>query len=171
MFLQIYQLAFPNVPRKHTTSFQRPYNVHNVKTTSYGCRNNVVCVLGRFDNLTDQFYVSFIGLTTGESVILCLLRCCDVDLTTYEIIRIYVFFIDLTTGQPVTFMCLPCSITASCMSSTNHTTASLTFSKVVLTAEETRVYQIPWEKQQKKIHKNNHRSLCFCWCCVCTCLQ
>ena len=25
---------------------RRPYNVHNVKTTSYGCQNNVVCVLG-----------------------------------------------------------------------------------------------------------------------------
>ncbi|XP_066915028.1 uncharacterized protein [Clytia hemisphaerica] len=76
----------------------------------------------------------------------------------------------LTTGEPVSFMCLPCSISASCVSSNNYTTASLTFSKVVLTAEETRVYQIPWEKQQKKIQKNKHRSLCFCWCCVCTCL-
>ena len=26
--------------------FQRSYNVHNVKTTSYGRQNNVVCVLG-----------------------------------------------------------------------------------------------------------------------------
>ena len=36
-----------NKPRKHTTSFRCPYNVHNVKTTSHGCQNNVVCVLGR----------------------------------------------------------------------------------------------------------------------------
>ena len=33
-------------PSKHTTSFWRLYNVHNVKTTSYGRQNNVVCVLG-----------------------------------------------------------------------------------------------------------------------------
>ena len=30
----------------HTTSFWRPYNVHNVKTTLYGLQNNVLCVLG-----------------------------------------------------------------------------------------------------------------------------
>lgn len=76
----------------------------------------------------------------------------------------------LTSGESVTYMCLPCSITASCVSSQNHTTASLTFSKVVLTAEETRVYQVPWEKQQKKIYKSKQKSLCYCWCCVCTCL-
>ena len=35
------------VPSKHTTSFRCPYNVHNVKTTSYGCQNNIVCVLGK----------------------------------------------------------------------------------------------------------------------------
>ena len=35
-----------NFPRKHTMSFRCPYNVHNVKTTSHGCQNNVVCVLG-----------------------------------------------------------------------------------------------------------------------------
>ena len=35
-------------PSKHTTSFRRPYNVHNVKTTSYECQNIVVCVLGVF---------------------------------------------------------------------------------------------------------------------------
>ena len=34
-------------PSKHTTSFRCPYNVHNVKTTSHGCQNNIVCVLGR----------------------------------------------------------------------------------------------------------------------------
>ena len=34
-------------PNKHTTLFWRPYNVHNVKTTSYGCQNDVICVLGR----------------------------------------------------------------------------------------------------------------------------
>ena len=33
-------------PSKQTTLFQRLYNVHEVKTTSYGCQNNVVCVLG-----------------------------------------------------------------------------------------------------------------------------
>ena len=32
-------------PSKHTTSFRHPNNIHNVKTTSYGCQNNVVCVL------------------------------------------------------------------------------------------------------------------------------
>ena len=36
----------PRKPRKHTTSFRCPYNAHNVKTTSHGCQNNVVCVLG-----------------------------------------------------------------------------------------------------------------------------
>jgi len=76
----------------------------------------------------------------------------------------------LTAGEPISYMCLPCSITASCNSTHNHATASLTFSKVVLTAEETRVYQIPWEKQQKKLRKSKQKSLCFCWCCVCTCL-
>ena len=35
-----------NEPSKHTTSFRCPYNIHNVKTTPYGCQNNVVCVLG-----------------------------------------------------------------------------------------------------------------------------
>ena len=34
------------IPSKHTTLFWRLYNVHNVKTTSYGRQNNVVCVLG-----------------------------------------------------------------------------------------------------------------------------
>ena len=33
-------------PSKHTTSFRSLYNVHNVKTTSHGCQNNAVCVLG-----------------------------------------------------------------------------------------------------------------------------
>ena len=33
-------------PSKHTTSFRHPNNIHNVKTTSYGCQNNVVWVLG-----------------------------------------------------------------------------------------------------------------------------
>ena len=33
-------------PSKHTTSFRHPYNIHNVKTTSYGRQNNVMCVLG-----------------------------------------------------------------------------------------------------------------------------
>ena len=33
-------------PSNHTTSFWCPYNIHNVKTTSYGCQNNVMCVLG-----------------------------------------------------------------------------------------------------------------------------
>ena len=36
-----------NKPSKHTTSFWRLCNVHNVKTTSYGRQNNVVCVLER----------------------------------------------------------------------------------------------------------------------------
>ena len=36
------------LPNKHTTSFWRPYNVQNVKTTSYGCQNEVVCVLGYY---------------------------------------------------------------------------------------------------------------------------
>ena len=36
-----------NKPKKHTTSFWRLCNVHNVKTTSYGRQNNVVCVLER----------------------------------------------------------------------------------------------------------------------------
>ena len=35
-----------SIPSKHTASFRHPYNIHNVKTTSYGCQNNVVCVLG-----------------------------------------------------------------------------------------------------------------------------
>ena len=33
-------------PSTHTTSFWRLYIVHNVKITSYGRQNNVVCVLG-----------------------------------------------------------------------------------------------------------------------------
>ena len=36
-------------PSKHTTSFWRLYNVHNVKTTSYGRQNNVVCLLGQYE--------------------------------------------------------------------------------------------------------------------------
>ena len=32
---------------KHTTSFRCPFNVHNVKTTSYGCQNNVVCAFSK----------------------------------------------------------------------------------------------------------------------------
>ena len=39
----IYDIYFSD-PSKHTTSFRCPYNVHNVKTTSYGYQNNVVCV-------------------------------------------------------------------------------------------------------------------------------
>lgn len=125
-------------------------------------------LLCRFDNWWASYlYVFQTWLILGFPMVM--------DFYTFKLLYSQViikfsFLIDLTTGEPVTFMCLPCSITASCVSSTNHTTASLTFSKVVLTAEETRVYQIPWEKQQKKIHKNKHRSLCFCWCCVCTCL-
>ena len=38
--------VFIPFPSKHTTSFRCLCNVHNVKTTSYGCQNNVVCVLG-----------------------------------------------------------------------------------------------------------------------------
>ena len=44
--LSLITLKFQWLSIKHTTSFRRPYNVHNVKTTSYGCQNNVVCVLG-----------------------------------------------------------------------------------------------------------------------------
>ena len=33
-------------PSKNTTSFRHPHNIHNVKTTSYGRQNNVVCILG-----------------------------------------------------------------------------------------------------------------------------
>ena len=42
----INQLRYLINPSKHTTSFWRLYNVHNVKTTSYERKNNVVCVLG-----------------------------------------------------------------------------------------------------------------------------
>ena len=45
--LLFYYLSSLMPPSKHTTSFRHPtYN--NVKTTSYGCQNNVVCVLGYY---------------------------------------------------------------------------------------------------------------------------
>lgn len=82
----------------------------------------------------------------------------------------YFVLLGLTTeSRGSLLMCIPCSISATCVTSPTRTTASLTFSKVVLTAEETRVYQIPWEKQQRKLQKKQ-RSICFCWCCVWTCL-
>ena len=43
-----------SVPSKHVTLFWRPHNVHNVKTTSYGRQNNVVCVLGYLYLLLNQ---------------------------------------------------------------------------------------------------------------------
>ena len=45
-----------NSPSKHTTSFRCPYNVHNIKTTSYGCQNNVVCVLGLFKQNPTRYF-------------------------------------------------------------------------------------------------------------------
>ena len=52
----------------------------------------------------------------------------------------------------------------------------LTISKVVLSEDEKRVYQIPWEQQQERIvdNKNKHEdkgkdSQCLCLCCVYTC--
>ena len=42
-------------PSKHTTSFRHPYNIHNVKTKSYGCQNNVVCVLGCLHNKKSRY--------------------------------------------------------------------------------------------------------------------
>ena len=46
-YQRVYDTALPNnllVPSTHTTSYWRLYNVHNVKTTSNGRQNNVVCV-------------------------------------------------------------------------------------------------------------------------------
>jgi len=47
---------------------------------------------------------------------------------------------------------------------------SFTFSKVVLTSEETKQYQLPWEKQQEEYSKKRQKSSCVCWCCLCACL-
>lgn len=74
----------------------------------------------------------------------------------------------VTSGNNV--MCFPFSISATCCSSTDMTAASFTFSKVVLTSEETKQYQLPWEKQQQEFSKKRQRSSCICWCCLCTCL-
>ena len=55
------------LPSKHTTLFRRLYNVHNVKTTSYGCQNNVVCVLGETSFKTSK--LSFEALKRSWSFI------------------------------------------------------------------------------------------------------
>lgn len=73
----------------------------------------------------------------------------------------------LTTGR-TNLMCFPLSFSAICCSSGEGSSATFTFSKVILTAEETRNYQLPWESQQKKL-KSKRRSLCLCWCCLCSC--
>lgn len=81
-------------------------------------------------------------------------------------------------------MCLPFSISAVCCSGTtgelggggggggdDMSGASFTFSKVVLTSEEAKHYQLPWEKQQEEFSKKKRqKSSCVCWCCLCTCL-
>ena len=38
---------------KHTTLFRRPYDIYNVKTTSHGRQNNVVCVA--YNKVTEKF--------------------------------------------------------------------------------------------------------------------
>jgi len=71
-------------------------------------------------------------------------------------------------------MCFPFSISATCCSATTTSPSaemsqtSFTFSKVVLTNEQAKHYQIPWEKQQHELQKK--RARCVCWCCLCTCL-
>jgi len=74
----------------------------------------------------------------------------------------------LTTGR-TNLMCFPLSFAAVCCSSSAAaSTASFTFSKVVLTAEEKVNYQVPWERQQKKAISRK-KSFCLCWCCICNC--
>ncbi|XP_047124817.1 regulator of G-protein signaling 13 isoform X2 [Hydra vulgaris] len=63
-------------------------------------------------------------------------------------------------------MCCPFSFSASCGEEAN----TFTFSKVILSPEETNTYQVPWETQQKSISKQQGKRLCLCWCCLCTCL-
>ena len=62
LFLIFFLSSYPS---KHTTSFGRLYNVHNVKTTSYGRQNNVVCVLG-FDHKT--LFVTSFSIATRFSI-------------------------------------------------------------------------------------------------------
>lgn len=75
----------------------------------------------------------------------------------------------LTTGRS-NLMCFPLLLNTVCCSSSDVTTASFTFNKVVLSSEEAHNYQLPWEQQQKHIKKNQRKSFCFCWCCLCSCL-
>ena len=59
-----------NDPSTHTTSFWRLYNVHNVKKTSCGRQNNVVCVLGKFARQNERFLSLYMNAYSASSSIL-----------------------------------------------------------------------------------------------------
>ena len=73
-------------------------------------------------------------------------------------------------------MCLPFSVFVTCCSSLNSEempVTALSFSKPVLTSEETKQYQLPWEKQQSQLREYSEdpagsSSSCTCLCCVFT---
>ena len=61
-------------------------------------------------------------------------------------------------------------ILAGGMEEEDEVRGSFTFSKVVLTSEETRNYHLPWEKQQEEFSKITQKPSFVCLCCLCTCL-
>ena len=78
-------LYFVYRPTKHTTAFQRPYNVHNVKTTSYvvskqrlmrtGMSTPKASVIHRTEPFSSSWYPLYFELNllsqTNVSILLC----------------------------------------------------------------------------------------------------
>ena len=55
-------VKFCKYPSKHTASFWCLFNVQNVKTTSRGCQNNVVCVLGITNTFLSFLFCEILSL-------------------------------------------------------------------------------------------------------------
>ena len=53
------QIGPISIPSWHIKLFQRPSNVYNVKITLDGCWNNMVCQLGRSQNLNRAKFCGF----------------------------------------------------------------------------------------------------------------
>ena len=92
---------------KHTTSFWRPYNIHNVKTTSYGCQNNVVSVPGslRFAGMdlelkhsnTEESVLYYIGKSHNDLKLLHLMILPYIYIRAWVDYSIYFFFFPFLT--------------------------------------------------------------------------